>query len=305
MRVLSQHLKGVLITAIGVLIISPDGLLTRLIQVDHWTLIFWRAILMAFGMWLLTCFFHPKNTWRAYKSIGVHGLLMVIFYTFGTISFITAITHTSVANTLIILSTTPLFAALIGRIAFAEAIKLRTWCAIFLVAIGIYVISSDSESQDATLYGDLAAMSGAFFLAAGFSVVRRKPTISVFPVFSIAGLVTALLSFPLAEPLSVTQQDMGYLIIMGVYMLPMATALMFLGPRYIPASEVGLMMLLESVLGPTWVWLVLGENPGSRTLVGGAIIISTLAINTVWAMRSRSENSRLPTEAALSRKVSV
>ena len=300
MPVLSHHLKGVMITALGVLIISPDGLLTRLIEVDHWTLIFWRAILMAFGMGLLTCFFHPKNTWRAYKSIGGHGLAMVVFYTFGTISFVTAITHTSVANTLIILSTTPLFAALIGLVVFSEVIKLRTWCAIFLVAIGIYVISSDGNNQGATLYGDVAAMFGAFFLAAGFTVVRRKPTISVFPVFSIAGLVTALVVLPLAQPLSITQQDMGFLIIMGVYMLPLGTALMYLGPKYIPASEVGLMLLLESVLGPTWVWLVLGENPGSRTLIGGAIILSTLAINTLWAMNSRSGKRHLRGQAVLS-----
>lgn len=243
---------------------------------------------MAFGMWLLTCFVHPKDTWRAYKSIGGHGLVMVVFYTFGTISFITAITHTSVANTLIILSTTPLFAALIGLAVFRERIELRTWCAIFLVAIGIYVISSDGDNQGATLFGDVAAVSGAFFLAAGFTVVRRKPTISVFPVFSIAGLVTALVILPLAQPLSVTQQDMGYLIIMGVYMLPLGTALMYIGPKYIPASEVGLMLLLESVLGPTWVWLALGEEPGARTLMGGVIILSTLAINTLWAMKNAS-----------------
>ncbi|MCP4431468.1 MAG: DMT family transporter [Gammaproteobacteria bacterium] len=293
MPVLSQHLKGVFITALGVLIISPDGLLTRLIQTDHWTLIFWRAILMAFGMWVLTSFVHPRGTWRAYKTIGGHGLMMVVFYTFGTISFITAITHTSVANTLIILSTTPLFAALIGLVAFRESIELRTWCAILLVAIGIYVISSDGDNQGATIFGDVAAMSGAFFLAAGFTVVRRKPTISVFPVISVAGLVTALIIFPLAQPLSITQQDMGYLIIMGVYMLPLGTGLMYIGPKYIPASEVGLMLLLESVLGPTWVWLVLGEEPGGRTFIGGAIILSTLAINTLWVMKNSSRNRDL------------
>ena len=290
MPVLSLHLKGVIITALGVLIISPDGLLTRLIHTDHWTLIFWRAILMAFGMWLLACFAHPRKTSQAYKTIGGHGLLMVVFYTFGTISFITAITHTSVANTLIILSTTPLFAALIGLLVFREPIELRTWCAIFLVSIGIYVISSDGDNQGATLLGDIAAMSGAFFLAAGFTVVRRKPTISVFPVISIAGLVTALVILPLAQPFSITQQDMGYLIVMGVYMLPLGTALMYIGPKYIPASEVGLMLLLESVLGPTWVWLVLDEDPGGRTLTGGAIILLTLAINTLWAMKNSSDN---------------
>lgn len=293
MPFLSQHLKGVIITALGVLIISPDGLLTRLIHTDHWTLIFWRAILLSFGMWILTSLVHPNKTWQSYKDIGSHGVLMVVLYTFGTISFITAITHTSVANTLIILSTTPLFAALIGLVVLREAIELRTWCAIGLVVVGIYVISSDGDSQGATLYGDIAAMMGAFFLAAGFTVVRRKPTISVFPVFSIAGLVTALVVFPVAQPFSVTQQDMGYLIIMGVYMLPLGTALMYIGPKYIPASEVGLMLLLESVLGPTWVWLALDEKPGLRTFVGGAIILSTLAINTLWAMKSASVARRM------------
>lgn len=293
MPVLSQHLKGVIITALGVLIISPDGLLTRLIYTDHWTLIFWRAILLAFGMWILTSLVHPNKTWQSYKGMGRHGLLMVVLYTFGTISFITAITHTSVANTLIILSTTPLFAALIGYVVLREPIELRTWCAIGLVAVGIYVISSDGDNQAATLYGDIAAMLGAFFLAAGFTVVRSKPTISVFPVISASGLVTALVVLPLAQPFSITQQDMGYLIIMGVYMLPLGTALMYIGPKYIPASEVGLMLLLESVLGPTWVWLALDEKPGLRTFVGGAIILSTLAINTLWVMKSASTSRRM------------
>lgn len=295
MPVFSQHLKGVIITALGVLIISPDGLLTRVIHTDHWTLIFWRAILMSFGMWILTCLVHPNKTWTYYKNIGRHGLLMVVLYTFGTISFITAITHTSVANTLIILSTTPLFAALIGLVVLRESIELRTWVAIALVAVGVYIISSDGGNQGATLYGDIAAMLGAFFLAAGFTVVRRKPGISVFPVFSIAGLVTALVILPLAQPFAVTQQDMGYLIIMGVYMLPLGTALMYIGPKYIPASEVGLMLLLESVLGPTWVWLALDEKPGLNTLVGGAIILSTLAINTLWVMKNASVARRMRT----------
>ena len=78
---------------------------------------------------------------------------------------------------------------------------------------------------------------------------------------------------------------MGYLLIMGLYMLPVGTALMFLGPRYIPASEVGLLLLLESILGPVWVWLAIGEEPGASTLLGGAIVLSTLAINTVWALK--------------------
>lgn len=294
---LSQYAKGIIITAVGVLIISPDGLLTRLIHVDHWTLIFWRALFLSFGMWLITSMIYPNKAWREYKSLSFAGMAMALIYSMGTISFITAITHTSVANTLIILSTTPLFAALIGRVILGEPILARIWVAILLVTIGVYVISSDGENQNSSLFGDLAAMMAAFFLAAGFTMVRRFPGISIFPAISTGGLITALIVLPMAQPFSVTQADMGYLLIMGIYMLPIATALMYLGPKYIPASEVGLMLLLESILGPTWVWLVLGEQPGSRTFIGGAIILATLVINTIWAMQT-SRRIRLEALAA-------
>ncbi len=290
MPILSQHAKGLIITALGVLLISPDGLLTRLILVDHWTLIFWRALFLSFGMWLIVSLKYPNKAWHKYKSMGRGGAIMVLIYAMGTISFIVAITHTSVANTLIILSTTPMFAAIIGWIFLRESIPARTWIAILLVGIGIFIISSGSENPTSSLFGDMAAMSGSFFLATGFTVIRSFPKIPILPVISTSGLLTALIILPLAQPFSVTQDDMGYLLIMGVYMLPVATALLYSGPRYIPAPEVGLMLLLESILGPVWVWLALGEQPGTRTFIGGAVILSTLALNTVWLLKSTRAN---------------
>ena len=298
MPVLSRHAKGLIITALGVLIISPDGLLTRLIQVDHWTLIFWRALFLSFGMWFIANLIHPHRTWQKYLTMGRAGILMVFLSSIGTVSFITAITHTSVANTLILLSTTPLFAALIGWVTLREPVDTRTWCAIILVCVGVFVISSDSENQASSLFGDIAAMTGAFFLAAGFTVVRRFPRISIFPVISTSGFFTALLILPLAQPFTVTQSDMGYLIVMGFYMLPVGTALMYLGPKFIPASEVGLMLLLESILGPIWVWWALAEQPGMRTFIGGGIILSTLAINSIWALKTVSRQRVLARTSA-------
>jgi drug/metabolite transporter (DMT)-like permease len=281
----STHAKGLLITACGVLVISPDGLLTRLIATDHWTMIFWRALFLSFGMWLVVNLVYPNRAWQQYKTVRGPGLLMVGAYSLGTISFIFAITHTSVANTLIILSTTPLFAAIIGRLLLHEKIQSRTMVAILLVCIGITVMASGSVDQQGGLLGDLAAILGSFFLACGFSFVRRFPGVSSFSAISCSGLLTAVMILPLASPFAVSQADMGYLLVMGLYMLPIGTALMFLGPRYIPAPEVGLLLLLESILGPLWVWLALGEEPGFSTLLGGAIVISTLAVNTIWALK--------------------
>jgi len=286
---LSNHAKGLLITASGVLIISPDGLLTRLIETDHWTMIFWRALLLSFGMWLMISLSNPNRVWQQYKTVRGPGLLMVGAYSLGTISFVFAITHTSVANTLIILSSTPLFAALISRVILHEKIQPRTMVAILLVAVGIAVIASGSAGGDAAaqngLIGDLAAIVGSFFLACGFTFVRRFPRVSSFSAISCSGVLTALLILPLASPLAISQADLGYLLIMGLYVVPIGTELMFVGPRYIPAAEVGLLLLLESILGPIWVWLVLAEQPGINTLAGGAVVLSTLAINTVWSLR--------------------
>ncbi len=211
--------------------------------------------------------------------------MMVLAYTLGTVTFIYAITHTSVANTLVILSTTPLFAALIGWFALNEPIKTRTWAAIIMVILGVAVISSGSVSQGSHWVGDIAAIFGAFFLACGFSLVRRLPQVSAFAAISCSGLLTAVLVLPFAAPFSVSETDIIYLTIMGVFIVPIGTGLMFVGPRYIPAAEVGLLLLLETVLGPLWVWLVLAEAPGERTLLGGAIVVSTLAMNAVWALK--------------------
>ena len=83
----------------------------------------------------------------------------------------------------------------------------------------------------------------------------------------------------------ISQSDFGYLLVMGLYVVPVGTALMYVGPRYIPAAEVGLLLLMESILGPIWVWLVFAEQPGVNTLVGGAIVLSTVVINTIWALK--------------------
>ncbi|MEM7562767.1 MAG: DMT family transporter [Pseudomonadota bacterium] len=294
---LTTHAKGLLITACGVLVISPDGLLTRLIQTDHWTMIFWRALFLSFGMWLVVSFRHPNRVWQQYKTLRGVGIYLVLGYSMGTVSFIYALTHTSVANTLIIMSTTPLFAALIGWIFLREKIGLRTLVAILLVGCGITVIAigSGSGSGETSLMGDLVALAGSFFLAFGFSFVRRFPQVSSFSAISCSGILTAVIILPFAAPLSISESDLGYLMVMGIYMLPVGMALMFIGPRYIPAAEVALLILLESILGPIWVWWVLGEVPGEHTLAGGAIVLGTLAINTVWSLRVTRENQPLAT----------
>ena len=236
--------------------------------------------------WFAVNLFYPNRAMRQYRSVGGAGMWMVLAYAFGSISFVYAITHTSVANTLVILASTPLFAALISRVLLGEKISLRTMIAIVLVAVGITVIALGSASEGSGLYGDLAAVLGSFFLACGLTFVRRFPQVSSFAAISCSGVLTALLVLPLASPLAITQADFGYLMLMGLYVVSIGTALLYVGPRYIPSAEVGLLLLGESILGPLWVWLWFGEMLGPYTLIGGAVVLSTLVLNTVWALRA-------------------
>jgi len=284
MRESSPHLYGTLVTALGVCILSPDALIIRLISADSWTILFWRGLFFSLG---ILCFYflrHGKNSLRLFNAMGRRGVMAAGFFTVSTIFFVLAITHTSAANALVIIATAPLFAALLSRVFLAEKIKLVTWVAIIVCIGGIGLIFTGSVG-DGNRVGDFFAVICAFGLASQLTVVRHARDIDMVPSLSLAGIFVALIAFFFAAPLSVTGADMGYLILLGAIILPSAFGLITIGPRYIPAAEVSLIMLLESILGPLWVWMVLGEEPESATLIGGGLVIITLILHSIIGYR--------------------
>ena len=291
MRGLSTHAKGLLITGLGVLAITPDGLLIRLIAADPWTLLFWRGLLSAIGIGLGLLFIYRGRTWAIFRAVGWAGIVTAVLFGTGTVTFIVSITHTTVANTLFIVSTSPLFAALIAWRLMGEPVAPRTWVAIVLALVGIGVIASGGLDRG-SIVGNLAGLATALTLAASFSLIRHHRDRDMVPTMAMGGLVTAVMVIPLAQPATLGSSDLVILLAMGLVMLPVSFGLMAIGPRYIPAPEVSLMLLMEAVLGPLWVWLALGEDPGLRTIAGGAIVIGTLAVHSLITLR------RTPARAA-------
>ena len=278
-RSLSRHSKGLLITAAGVITVSPDGLLTRLIPVDSLTITFWRSAFFSVGMLLLLTAYYRKNIVAAFLGIGVPGICMALLYVAGNIGFIYSVTHTTVANTLLLISTTPFWAALISWMVFREKVAMRTWVAIFATAIGVFIICDGPSAMPDANMGNLAGLFAASTLAMSFTIVARNRDRDLLPSFVLGGVLAVILLYPFVTPAVVSQRDLGYLFVMGFLMLPIAASLMFIGPKYISAPEVSLMMLLESILGPLWVWLVLREHPGDYAIIGGAIVLLTLAVH--------------------------
>ena len=284
--------RGYLITLLGVLALSPDGLLTRIIQGDAMTIAFWRGLLYGGVILLFTLARYRSRFLVRLGRFSLHEYAIMVCYGVGNICFIYSITHTTVANTLFMLSTTPIWAAVITWLFLGERLPRRTWFAIAMVIVGIVIITRGSVGSDGAWIGDLVGLFAAGILATQFSIIRAAPTHDILPAMGLGGLFVALVLSAWVEPGATTNADLFWLIVMGMIMLPVANSFLFLGPRYLPAPEVALMMLLETVLGPVWVWLALGENPGVYSLVGGAIVLATLVANTALGMRDDRDRPR-------------
>lgn len=276
---LSPHLYGTLITALGVIVLSPDGLLIRLIGADGWTVLFWRGLFFAGSIWGFYILRHGRSSVGLLKVMGTRGILAASLFSLSTIFFVLAITHTSVANTLVIIATAPLWAAVLSRIFLKEHISALTWIAITICIGGISLIFIGSLGGG-NRAGDIYALICAFGLAGQITTVRHARDIDMVPSLGMSGLMVALIAFPFSDPGSVTTEGFAYLALLGFIILPIAFSLITIGPRYIPAPEVSLIMLLESILGPLWVWLILKEVPHSETLIGGALVITTLVLHS-------------------------
>ena len=288
---LADHQKGLLLTTLGVLVLTPDSLLVRLAGLEPFTLLVWRGALQTLGILAILALLHPGQVMTQIRAIGRCGLLLAIVFTGSTLCFILALSHTAVADVLIIVAVAPLVAAVLSRSFLGEGVPLRTWLAIgaTLLGIGLLVVE---DLGSGSLWGDFAAFCCAICIGASLTITRHGRAVSMVPAMSLAGTLTALVALPLAlvlepGPMIPTGPHLVYVVLMGLFVAPISFALITAGPRYLPAAEVGLLMLLETVVGPVWVWLVIGEYPGDLALVGGGIVVAALAGHALAGNRQR------------------
>ncbi|WP_259780471.1 DMT family transporter [Aestuariispira ectoiniformans] len=289
----SDHGKGFLLTFLGVMVLTPDTLLIRLVGLDQWSVVFWRGLLMGSTLMVTLALIYRQRLFGAIRETGRYGLMISASYTLSSMGFVLSVSHTSVANTLVIVATSPMFAALLSIVLLKEKINLATWVAIGLSFIGILVVVGDSFGSG-DYAGNLFALMTAVSMAFGFTMIRRKPNTDMVPSLAVAGLAAAAITFPLTGAFDYSQDQMQWIAVMGVVVLPISFGLLTIGPRFIPAPEVSLLMLLETTLGPLWVWLVIGEEPSRNALIGGGIVVGTLVIHSLRRlMRARKRKNAL------------
>ncbi|MDZ7711153.1 MAG: DMT family transporter [Roseovarius sp.] len=282
---MSNHLKGLLITATGVLFIVPDSLFVRLIEGDPASIAFWRGITAGSVILLGVLATRGLGGFREVVATGAKGWLYTGLLGAAAPGFVLAVSWTSVANVVFILASMPVFAAILSRVFLGEAVSVR----MILTMIGVFaglalILRGSHETQGAHWSGDLVALGVSATFAGAMTTARRLRAVSLIPTIPVAMLGASLVIWPLAAPLATWQSSWPLLIAHGLF-ISVATSLMTLGPRYIPSAEVALLILLESVLAPLLVWAVIGEDPGVWALIGGAVVIAVLLVSNLWALR--------------------
>jgi len=282
---LSAQATGLLLSSIGVIVLSLEGLLIRLIDVDAWTILAVRGIFSAIGLFVFFLFVEGA-TWRAQLgSIGLAFGAATALFAIDNVAFIYSISHTSVANTLLMISLTPIFATLLSRLVLREVVPTRTWVAIGGATIATVVILFDSLGRG-DLLGNLAGLIAAMSIGGTLVVVRGNPSLNLIPAMASGAGLAAFIALPAASIGSADGSDWAFLVVLGLVVTPVAFGLIALGPRFIPAAEVALLLLLETVLGALWVWIALDEIPTAATFVGGSILLAVLTSHSIAALRS-------------------
>ncbi len=279
----SHHLQGIWAAVIGVIVLSFDALLVRLADADGWDVMFWRGFFIFVTM---ACFSARSGQWRAMLVRETAGAAWTVAFLYGisTGLFVLSISNTMVANTVVILSSSPFFAALFSWLLIGEVIRLRTSMAILACMFGVAVVFSSSMESGGWL-GDGLALVLAILMGVSLTILRSNPGIPRIPIIAVSGLVAALLALPFSHPLTLQSESYVWLALMGLLQMPMASLLIMVATRYLPSPEVSLFLLIETVLAPIWVWWGVGEVPPSLTLIGGVIVIGTIAIHSTLSLR--------------------
>jgi drug/metabolite transporter (DMT)-like permease len=233
---------------------------------------------------------HRSKMIKRIAEVGVEGVLASAFMACAFFLYILSITRTTAANTFVLMSVSPFFMALLGRIFLGERVNLRTWGAIAVALVGI-VIMFHAGIDAGQSFGNILALGIPTALAFNVVVLRRAGTaVNMVPAVLLAAILATIVSLPPAWPLTPTVRDLVVLWIMGWLQLGTGCVLMTMAARHLPAREIGLLALLETTLGPIWVWVGIGERPSDLALIGGMIVVAALLVNG-WISHSDQSHS--------------
>jgi drug/metabolite transporter (DMT)-like permease len=263
---------------------STAGVVTRHVErAEPFEQVFWRS-LFAFAFVFLAL---RKNPLKAVRAAGWPGLFSGAMWAVMFTAFVVALSLTTTANTLVVMSIAPLLTAFLSFLILKENVSLRTWLAAGAAAVGIGWMFHNGF-VGGHLAGMLIALLIPFASAANLIALRAGAArVDLIPAVMLGGALSCVIALPFALPFSASSRDLALLAFLGVFQLGLPCMLLVVASRTLRPPEIALLSLLEVVLGPLWAWIGAGEAPGAATLYGGGIVLAALVLNEISTMREK------------------
>lgn len=285
---------GFLLVFLSALMWSFGGTIARFIDTaDSWTVVFWRSLWAAA---FLICFMAWRDGWRGmlklFRDMGLPGLAVAICFATASTCFVVALAYTTVANILLMQAGVPLLAALLAWVLFRERVAIATWVAIAAVIAGVAIMVSESLDGAVSPIGDGLSLLIAVMFSIATVITRRFAHVRMTPATCLGTMLAAAFAGSQASQFAVSSHDMAFLFAFGVINLGLGLAFFATGARLVPAAIAALLGTFEPILGPIWVWLVHGEVPSVRTIIGGAVVVAALLVHIGLEFKRQARPAR-------------
>ena len=282
--------SAILLILFGATLMSFVGLLLRLIEAaDAFQILTYRSIALAAAVAVFACVRRKVGFGEFLSSIDRWSVLVGCFLCIAFSFYIYSLLNTSIASGLLILSSAPVFAAFLGWGILGEKPTATTWIALVMAIGGVGIMVFDGL-ESGRMLGNLFALVSAFCFAAMLVTIRgigrEEPLGGTFLGGVFACLLNAALVVYLGSGFAVSEWDFGLSLFMGAFTIGLGIACVTLAAGFLPPSEVSVLVLLESVLGPLWVWMFLGETASAYVLAGGAIVLAAVVLQAFGGRRA-------------------
>lgn len=276
------YLRGIALLVVSALFLSTSGIVLRNIDTaGGWQILFYRSLAFSVTVFLFMLVRRDVRIRDELTNLGWNDLILVVFLGTGFVAYIFALLHTTVANALFVMSAAPLMIALLGWFVLKERVPIRTWVAIAGATAGLIVMIGGGFAGGRSL-GNMIALWVPISYAVTVILIRRSTRMHMLPALCLAGVFATAISALCIPSFSLSLHDLLISVYLGVFQVGFGFILMFLGARYVPAAQVGLIGLTEPIGAPIWVWWGIGEVPGSTTMIGGAIVLTALVFDGLW-----------------------
>ena len=274
------RIPGYILLLFGGFCLSWGGLIIRSFeQATVWQILFLRSFFFLIALIIFLLTIYKRNTIKIIKDSGFPGLIGGFILSFSFVAFVVAMSNTTVANVVFIISTQTMFLAIFGFFYLKEKVSLIGALSIFLAMSGIVIMVGDSITAG-SLYGNLVALAIPINFAILVMIIRKNTNLDMVPAIFYSGIFSLIYGFFLTESFQFTKHDLLMGFLLGVPQLALSFICITIGSRTVNSATVGLLMLMETLCAPIWVWLFLSEIPPLSVFIGGAVIIIAIILKS-------------------------